>query len=535
VTAFRGLITGGIGPFTPQGVDNFDPSATEGYFIGINNSGSSQLVLLRVSNPGSANPSLSGNVTINVPSWHVPINVSAQGTPGAVDGGDARLLAAHFRNGALWTSHNVGVNSTGGTRRPNRNGVRWYQLTGIPSGSTPSLAQSGTVYQPGTAGSQSYWMGTIMVSGQGHAAMGFSVAGPTNFIDAMTVGRLAGDPAGTMETPIAYTASTLAYNPTDNVSPHRWGDFSFTSLDPSDDMTMWTVQEWCLSGGDGYAVQVAQLLAPPPAAPTNCTPAIFTQGVANVTVTINGSTAAGAGFFEPGPGFSNHLAVAVSGGGVTANNVTYLDPGNLTAVLTVAADAAPGPRTLLVVNPDGQSAAASALLTIAGSSANLPPTLAPIANQIIYELTTLTITNSATDPNPGQILTFSLDPGAPLDANIGATNGIFTWTPAAAQAGTNSITVRVTDNGLPNLSDAKTFTVLVEPWPTVTVANVSSNQVTLNWDAISGKSYQLQFKTNLADAAWSVLVPNVVATNTTASATETNASLTTFYRITVAP
>ena len=40
VTAFRGLITGHrpvnrSGPYTPQGVDNYDPAATEGYIIGI--------------------------------------------------------------------------------------------------------------------------------------------------------------------------------------------------------------------------------------------------------------------------------------------------------------------------------------------------------------------------------------------------------------------------------------------------------------------------------------------------------------------
>ena len=34
VTAFRGLISGGEGPVSPRGVDNYDPAANEGYFIG---------------------------------------------------------------------------------------------------------------------------------------------------------------------------------------------------------------------------------------------------------------------------------------------------------------------------------------------------------------------------------------------------------------------------------------------------------------------------------------------------------------------
>jgi len=630
VTAFRGLSPGNVGPLTAQGVDNYDPTATEGYFIGANSLGNGQLILRRVSAPGGASPSLSGDITINVAPWHAPINVTALDTPGQVDGGDVRLLAAHFRNGALWTSHNVAVNGTGGSFNPNRNGVRWYQLTGIPSGQTPSVVQSGTVYQPGSMGNRSFWMGTIMVSGQGHAAMGFSAAGPTNYIDAMTVGRLANDPPGTMQTPVAYTSSDTGYNPTDNVDPHRWGDFSFTSLDPSDDMTMWTIQEWCQSGGDGYAVQVAKLLAPPPAMPTNCTPATLTQAVAGVTVTIKGSAADGAGFFDPGPAFSNRLALAVAGGGVRVDSVTYNNPSNLTAVVTVADRAAAGTRTITVVNPDGQSVtSASALLTIARSGTNAqptlapiadqtialgmtliltntagdpdgdqlifslaagaatnatigatsgvfewtpipaqrgtnrfsvivtdypapslsatqsftvtvvqsnrPPVLAPIANQIIYALTLLSLTNSATDPDAGQVLTFSLAPGAPAGASIGASNGILSWIPGVSQTDTNSITVRVTDSGLPNLSDAKTFNVAVQPWPTLTVASVSSNGVTLSWDAISGRTYQVQFKTNLADPGWSVVAPVVTAGGATASTTDTNATGTTFYRLMLVP
>ena len=221
----------------------YDPAATEGYFIGVDSNSTTRLRLRRVSKPGGT-PSLSANVSITVSSFASPIDVTVQGTSGTVDGLDRRLLAAHYRNGFLWTSHNVGVNSTGGTSSPDRNGVRWYQIRNIPTGQTPAVAQSGTVYQSGSS-NKSYWMGTIMVSGQGHAAMGFTQAGPTNYLDAATTGRLVGDASGTMGTPVTYTASTSAYTPSDGTTPHRWGDYSYTSLDPSDDMTMWTIQEWC--------------------------------------------------------------------------------------------------------------------------------------------------------------------------------------------------------------------------------------------------------------------------------------------------
>ena len=466
VTTFTGLISGHgfskSGPYTPQGVDNFDTAATEGYFIGVDYSSLNTLQLLRVSNPGGT-PSLSGNVSIGVATFSQPISVTVQGTSGTIDGLDRRLLAAHYRNGSLWTSQNIGVNSGGGTSSPDRNGVRWYQIGGIPSGQTPSVTQSGTVFQNG-ATSLSYWMGTVMVSGQGHAAMGFTAGGPSHFLDAAATGRLLGDSAGAMDTPVTYTASSSAYNPSDGSNPHRWGDYSYTSLDPADDMTMWTVQEWCQSPGDGFAVQVAQLLAPPPALPTNCNPATLTQGVANASVVIKGSTANGAGFFEPGTSFSNHLGLRINGGGVTVNSLSYNNPSNITALLTIAANAAAGSRTITVTNPDGQTATSSTgLLTIlAAGGSNNPPTLAAIPNRTITTGTTLTVTNSASDPDvPPQVLTFSLGTGAATNATINSGTGVFSWTPTVSQIGSNGFSVIVTDNGVPPLSATQSFSVTV--------------------------------------------------------------------------
>jgi hypothetical protein len=67
VTAFRGLAVGsGPGLWTPQGVDNDDPAATEGYFIGVDNQTFGTLMIRRITNPGGT-PSISGNLTITVP------------------------------------------------------------------------------------------------------------------------------------------------------------------------------------------------------------------------------------------------------------------------------------------------------------------------------------------------------------------------------------------------------------------------------------------------------------------------------------
>jgi hypothetical protein len=469
VTAFRQLIPHGNsgGPYTPHGVDNYDQAATEGYFIGVNSRYYGKLTLNRVSNPGGT-PSLSANVNIDLPSVNgptikVPHLGNTGGSAGELDGLDYRLMAAHFRNGQLWTTENMGVDSNG-TRNTTatRDGVRWYVLSGIPTGQTPTVSQWGLAYDP-TAQQRSYWMGTVMVSGQGHAAMGFSVAGPNDHANAGTVGRLANDPAGTMRTPVLYTASSSAYNPRDGSGNpiDRWGDYSYTSLDPSDDMTMWTIQEFC-NAANSYGVQVVRLLAPLPATPTNCSPASIAAGAANVNVVVTGMTDGAAGFFDPGAGFPNRIAAAVSGSGVTINSVTYSNPTHVTINVSVSGSAPSGSRLVTITNPDGQSAVSpTAILAITGGGANSPPVLTATSSKTIDELSTLTVTNTASDPN-GDSLSYSLDPGGPSGASINPTTGVFTWMPNESQGpGLYTNTVRVTDNGSPPLSDVKSFTVTV--------------------------------------------------------------------------
>jgi hypothetical protein len=368
VTALRGLVpsANAPGPGTPQGVDNFDPAATEGYFIGADNASFGKLMIRRVSTPGGT-PTVSTNLELTVAATTYPVTVphlgSTGGNNGALDALDDRLFAAHIRNGRLWTAHNIQVNSSGvaSTVKTNvRNGSRWYEIQNVAS--TPSVAQWGTVYDSAANNPKSFWIPSIMVSGQGHVAMGFSTAGSTNYINAGTVGRLSGDAPGTMQSPVDYTASSTAYNPPGDpggTGGRRWGDFSYTCLDPNDDMTMWTIQEFC-DASNSYGVRVVRLLAPPPATPAACSPASVAQGQTNVSVAVTGSVISGSGFFDPGTGFPNRVAAVVNGGGVTVHSVTFVNATNLILTLTVSSGASTGARTLAVTNPDGQTVTSAA-------------------------------------------------------------------------------------------------------------------------------------------------------------------------------
>ena len=115
---------------------------------------------------------------------------------------------------------------------------------------------------------------------------------------------------------------------------------------------------------------------------------------------------------------------------------------------------------------------------------NTAPTLPVISNKTINELTTLTVTNTASDSDiPANSLTYTLLV-APTNAAIDA-NGIITWTPNEGQGpGVFTFTTRVTDSNssaLVNqqLSATNTFTVTVNEVNTAPVLTVPGNQ-TLN-------------------------------------------------------
>ncbi|MBD0258160.1 MAG: putative Ig domain-containing protein, partial [Cytophagales bacterium] len=106
----------------------------------------------------------------------------------------------------------------------------------------------------------------------------------------------------------------------------------------------------------------------------------------------------------------------------------------------------------------GCLASAPATVNISVSAVNDAPVLAPIGNKSIAKGSLLTFTALATEVDAGQTKTFSLV-NAPAGATIGASTGVLAWTPAAT--GTFSLTVKVTDNGSPILTDTETITVSV--------------------------------------------------------------------------
>jgi hypothetical protein len=448
VTPFRQLSTGSTaGPFAPLGVTNMNPSATEGYFIGVDTLVFSTLQIRRVSNPGGI-PSISSNITLTVPATTHPRTVPAQGSsPLPLDGNDDRLINAQIMSGSLWTAHGIQVNSSGvASSTGGRDGMRFYEIINLTT--TPSLRQSGTLFDPAASNPLFFWMGSIATSGQGHTALGasFAAAAPFNggtingYAGVAFSGRLAGDALGTLNPTINLNPGGGAYNVerSSKRGSQRWGDYSNVVVDPTDNMTMWSFQEMA-DTTNSWGVLVTQLQAPPPATPSSASPPSAARA-ATLNVTITGTSSSGSGFFDPGSAFQNRIAAAVNGGGVTVNSVTYANPTSITLNLTIAGGAATGSRTVTVTNPDGQSATSvSSIFTVTGAILTLSPSTLPNGTVGVSYNQTITASGGS---GP---YTFSIAAGAlPTGLTLNGPTGAITGTPS--NAGTANFTVGALDS-----------------------------------------------------------------------------------------
>ena len=486
VTMFANLAAGaGAGPESPRGVDNWDASATEGYFVGPDNAAFSLISFRRVSNPGSLTPTISANISVTVPTTTLSGTQTVRlvqhagntgGNNGLLDTLDDRFYAAMIRNGRLWAAHNFTVTAAGvaSTAAASRNAARWYEFQNLTT--TPTLVQSGTVFDNAAtrAAAMQYFIPSIAVTGQGHAVMGFTMAGTPVGATPAYVGRLSGDTLGTMSGPPTVAATTFGtttanYNPPSDpggASGRRWGDYSFTSLDPLDDMSVCTAQQYN-HALNSYAIRVACLKAPPPATPTcSGSPIAFAGPTGNVV--ISATSSGGSGFFDPGANLPppalpfNHLTASVTN--ATVNSVTYNSPTQVTLNITALAT---GSQNVTITNPDGQSVTANGCINAASAA------VADLA---------ITATDGVTTAVPGGSVTYTIT--ASNSSAIPATGATVadtfpasltcSWTCVGAGGGT------CTASGSGNINDTVNLPVAASAIYTATCAIAASATGTLS-------------------------------------------------------
>ncbi|HKQ50140.1 MAG TPA: hypothetical protein VJZ71_18835 [Phycisphaerae bacterium] len=272
VWAFRGL------PYEQaiQPVHTFGTPAVAGQYFTSEQS-STQIRVRRLTNITST-PSLTTVAAVPVPSHGFPPDVPSLGGATPLDSIDNRHMNAVYRNGSIWTAHNVEVSG--------RAAVRWYEI----SENTMTTLQVGQVDSP----TLNYWMPSIMVNSVGDMVLGFSGADATQYASAYYTGRRATDPTGQTAPPALLQAGVAPQNNIDQYGRNRWGDYSLCSLDPSDDTKLWTIQEYA-AATDTWGTWVGRVSFAPPdisgPAPDPMTFAIAPMALGTTSVTMSATPA----------------------------------------------------------------------------------------------------------------------------------------------------------------------------------------------------------------------------------------------------
>jgi len=134
---------------------------------------------------------------------------------------------------SLWAVH--AVEGTGGN-----SAIRWYEI----EESTNTLLQSGLIEDTG----EDYHEPSIAVNDFGDVLVGFTCSGPSlNPSTCISVGETTAG-VTTFETPQVVTAGSGIYYVLSR-GRNRWGDYSASVLDPQDECTFWTMQEYVAVGG----------------------------------------------------------------------------------------------------------------------------------------------------------------------------------------------------------------------------------------------------------------------------------------------
>lgn len=369
---------------TPQPAHNLDNSAGgRAWFI---SSFNTTAIALRSLTWSAGVPSLSATTFLGTPTAVNPINAPALGSTTPINTGDFRSQMAMIRRNRLWTTRAVGMLASGVsnvTDPMDRAGCEWMEID--VSTDTPAIVQTGRVFDSAALKPRFYFHPSLAISGQGHVAMGFSGVKDTESVGIFVCGRLATDAPGTMQAILQTKVGSGSYTLKDFGGRNRWGDYSYTCVDPDDDQTLWTFQEYC-SADNIWSVRAQRLWAPEPTATAATVSAL--PGQLSVSLPITGT-----GLFDPGPGFTRRLEAAVSGTGVTVNNVSYLGPTRASVTFSVAASAASGLRDVTITNPDGQFVTIPGAILIKASAPAISVTRTIVNTGSAWRVT-FTLTNT---------------------------------------------------------------------------------------------------------------------------------------------
>ncbi len=425
-------------------------------------------------------------------------------TSNKVQTNDSRVTQLTYINGKLWFAHTVFLPYTG-TTNATRSSVQWWQIdtTGTPS-------QVGLIDD--ATGSNFYAFPSIAVNTSNDALIGFAAFSSSMYPSAAYAMRVHTDATDSIRPLTIFRHGLASYYKTFSGTKNRWGDYSGTCLDPTNQTDFWTIQEASQTHttADRWSTWWAHVLTPctTPAAITGtasvCTGATTTLSDATTGGTWTSTTTSVATI-----GSSTGVVTGVSAG---TSIITYSTGSGCEVTVTVTVNTTPsaisgtatvctGATTTLSSSPSGGTwtSGSTGVATVGSGSGVVTGGSAGTA-VITYTLTggctaTKTVTVSTTPSTPTGTLSVCVGATTSLSSSpsggtwTSSNTGIATVGSTGTVTGVSSGTANITYTGSGGCFAFATVTVNTAPTSITGTATVCTGSTTTLSSTPSGGTW----------------------------------------------
>ncbi|MBI4553886.1 MAG: T9SS type A sorting domain-containing protein, partial [Candidatus Latescibacteria bacterium] len=227
-------------------VTTYDPALSTMYLIETwsgNLDGAEYLRLSTITGPVGAEELTLGVAFPTTPeTWdYIPPNYEnfgpQLGSPEKIELGDGRIHSAVYRNGSVWCTHTVFLPASEDRNSATRSAVEWWQMS--PEG---AVLQRGRIDDP--TGFNFYAYPSIAVNQYNDVLIGYSRFSAFQYPSGNYAFRAWNDPPSALRQDTVLKAGEAPYFKDFGSGRNRWGDYSNTVIDPTDDTGFWTIQEY---------------------------------------------------------------------------------------------------------------------------------------------------------------------------------------------------------------------------------------------------------------------------------------------------
>ncbi len=156
--------------------------------------------------------------------------------------------------------------------------IRWYQFD-VTGGTFPDTPVQ---QQDWSNGDDGLWrfMPSIAVDANGNVAIGYSVSSQSIFPGIRYAGRRPTDPLNDL----SQGEAIMTVGRGSQTNSTRWGDYTMTTIDPSDGLSFWHTNEYYRAGNEGWFTRVGKFQFGPMSTLGNISARAFVQTGDNVMI-----------------------------------------------------------------------------------------------------------------------------------------------------------------------------------------------------------------------------------------------------------